>query len=147
MSATVEFPDGTTVRATPLRERVESDPERDFGLYADPGWAPTWPSDMIDWPDFGWPTDASKAATQIHDAFERARSGQRVEVGCIGALGRTGTILACMATLAGVDPNDAETWVHEHYNADAIEPGQPEWIAVFADRARAAGWLSSGRQA
>jgi hypothetical protein len=99
----VTLPDGTRIRASSIVDRVEDDPARDFGLYLDARWEPTWPSDTIDWQDFGLPADGTRAATQIRDAFLRARRGQTVEVGCLGGLGRTGTVLACMAVLAGLE--------------------------------------------
>jgi protein-tyrosine phosphatase len=121
------------VRASPLRERREDDPSRDFGLYCDERWAPTWPAETIDWPDFGVPRDREAAAAQIRTAFERARAGERVEVGCAGALGRTGTVLAAMAVLAGVPAADAVRWVRENYNARAVETDeQEEWVGWFA---------------
>ena len=54
--AIVTFPDGSRVRAVGLAERRENDPERAYGLYLDEGWEPTWPADLIAWPDFGLPT-------------------------------------------------------------------------------------------
>jgi protein-tyrosine phosphatase len=121
------------VRASPLRDRLEHDPERDFGLYCDARWAPTWPAETIDWPDFGVPSDRDAAAAQIRTAFERARSGERVEVGCAGGLGRTGTVLAAMAVLAGVPPAGAVRWVREHYDVRAVETDEQEaWVAWFA---------------
>src|SRR5215471_14132729 len=102
--AVVTFPDGTRVRAVSLAERREDDPERAFGLYLDERWAPTWPADVVAWPDFGLPDEPEVAAGLITDAFLRARRGELVEVGCLGGSGRTGTVLACMAVLAGVLP-------------------------------------------
>jgi hypothetical protein len=135
----VVFPDGTTVRASPLRERREDDPERDFGLYCDERWAPTWPADVIDWPDFGLPRDRDAAAAQIRSAFARAREGKRVEVGCAGALGRTGTVLACMAVLAGVPTADAVQWVRANYDTRAVETEEQEqWVAWFAAESQTA---------
>ena len=106
-SKSVRFPDGTEITASPLYARREENPDRDFGLYMDPQWAPTWEAALIDWPDFSLPANPEEAAAQIRDAFERARAGQRVEIGCIGALGRTGIVLACMAILSGVPPSEA----------------------------------------
>jgi protein-tyrosine phosphatase len=127
------LPDGTIVRPRPVRERDPDDSWRDFGLYCDPRWEPSWPSDLIDWPDFGVPSDSTRAAGQIIAAFERARSGQHLEVGCIGGLGRTGTVLACMAVLAGIPPADSIVWVRETYNRNAIEtPEQERWVEWFA---------------
>jgi hypothetical protein len=128
----VVFPDGTTVEARGLRDRREDDPDRDFGLYMDPRWEPTWPAEVVEWEDFGLPADAGRATAQIRAAFERARTGERVEVGCAGGLGRTGTVLACMATLAGVPAADAVEWVRANYEARAVETAeQEEWVRSF----------------
>jgi hypothetical protein len=43
----VRFPDGTVVKALALRERKEQDPDRDYGLYLDAGWRPTWPATLV----------------------------------------------------------------------------------------------------
>ncbi len=40
--------------------------------------------------------------------FNRAKAQAHVEVGCIGGLGWTGVLLACMAVLAGVSPKDGK---------------------------------------
>jgi hypothetical protein len=131
----VVFPDGTKVRASSLAERDEHAPGRDFGLYLDPRWEPAWPAEIGDWPDFGVPADAARAAAQIRDAFTRAKGGQVVEVGCLGGLGRTGTVLACMAVLAGVDAEDAVAWVRANYRIGAVEtPDQEAWVRSFAAR-------------
>jgi hypothetical protein len=44
----VVFPDGTRVRAVPIAERGEHSSDRDFGLYMDARWDPTWPAEIID---------------------------------------------------------------------------------------------------
>jgi hypothetical protein len=129
----VRFPDGTLVRASALSERRERDPQRDYGLYLDPGWRPTWPADVVPWKDLGLPLDPEVAATRIRDAFLRAKRGERVEVGCRFGLGRTGTVLACMAVLAGVPPTHAVAWVRQHYRRAAVEtPEQEAWVLWFA---------------
>lgn len=129
----VVFPDGTAVEACGLRDRRADDPGRDFGLYMDARWAPSWPADLIEWEDFGLPADPERAAGQIRAAFARARAGERVEVGCAGGLGRTGTVLACMAALAGVPAGDAVAWVRENYDARAVETAeQEEWVGRLA---------------
>lgn len=129
----VIFPDGTRVLASSIAERDEQLSGRDFGLYLDPQWNPTWPAELIDWPDFGLPPDGTLAAAQIRAAFARAKSGEGVEIGCLGGLGRTGTVLACMAVLAGVDSVDAVGWVRENYRAGAVETSEQEnWVEWFA---------------
>ena len=129
----VVFPDGTAVRASPLAARGAE--ACDFGLYLDARWAPTWPAAVVEWEDFGVPRDPDAAAAAIRDAFTRARAGETVEVGCVGGLGRTGTVLACMAILAGVPPQGAVGWVREHYDERAVEtPAQEAWPLRFAER-------------
>ena len=136
--ALVTFPDGTRVRASPISERQRDDSERAFGLYLDQQWDPTWEACVIDWPDFGLPEDPEAAAGDIAAAFDRARSGELVEVGCLGGRGRTGTALACMAVLAGVPGEEAVAWIRQAYRPEAVEtPQQEEWVQWFA------GWASS----
>jgi Protein-tyrosine phosphatase len=122
----VVFPDGMAVEACGLRGRRADAPGRDFGLYMDPRWAPTWAAELVDWEDFGLPADPARASEQIRAAFERARKGERVEVGCAGGLGRTGTVLACMAALAGVPAGEAVAWVRSNYDVRAVETHQQE---------------------
>ena len=133
----VIFPDGTRVLASSLLDRDEHLSGRDFGLYMDQRWNPTWPAELIDWPDLELPRDRVRAAAQIRAAFSRAQAGEGVEIGCVGGLGRTGTVLACMAVLAGVESNDAVTWVREHYRPSAVEtPEQESWVVWFAGSER-----------
>jgi len=64
-----------------------------------------------------------------------AQEGKRVEVACIGGHGRTGTVLACMAVLAGVPANEAVRWVRNQYCERAVqEPSQEYWMERFAER-------------
>jgi protein-tyrosine phosphatase len=74
------------------------------------------------------------AAQQIVGAFSRARSGELVEVGCLGGSGRTGTVLACMAVLAGVPPVEAVAWVRATFRPEAVETTDQEaWVQWFAE--------------
>ena len=124
--------------------------ERDFGLYCYPMWNPSWPHELIDWPDFGIPVDPERAAGQIIRAFGKAKSGQKVETGCWGGRGRTGTVLACWAVLAGISPGEAVgwrgqpiasfagavAWVRANYWKEAVETtGQADWVVWFGKRA------------
>jgi protein-tyrosine phosphatase len=128
------FLDGTTVRASSLGDRGAY--ECDFGLYLDARWEPSWRAELIEWQDFGLPRDPEEAARQITSAFARARSGERVEVGCVAGLGRTGTVLACMATLAGTPPSEAVSWVRSNYDVRAVETEEQEgWVEWFAAQA------------
>lgn len=134
MTGLVKFPDGSVVRGRPYTAPHAFDGWPEFGLYLDPKWSPTWPAEFIDWPDFKLPSDPEKARQQIRAAHERAQAGERVEIGCLGGCGRTGTVLACMAILAGVPASEAVAWVRTHYRPDAVEtPEQEEWVQEFAE--------------
>jgi hypothetical protein len=118
----VALPDGTVV--TPV-SFDEADPYQraappDFGLYLDRRWAPPWPHQHLDWPDMGLPADPDQLAADLRPVLAQARAGAVVEIGCLGGHGRTGTALAVLAVLAGLD-GDPVAWVRANYCASAIE--------------------------
>lgn len=124
--------------AVSLAERLLNHPHRDFGLYLDRSWKPTWPAAIIECPDFGIPTNTVEAAGRIREAFERARRGEWVEVGCLGGQGRTGMALACMPVLAGEPVEAAVQWVRKQYIQKAVETSEQEaWVVTFANWQRA----------
>jgi hypothetical protein len=151
----VTFPDGTRVQAGALGGRRSEAP--DFGLYVygrrqrspsrigrvvnrltgralhGGSWITPWEAEWIHWPDFGVPADDEATASTIVAAFRRAQSGESVEVCCYGGKGRTGTILSCMALLAGVPSDQAVEWVRANYSPKAVErDGQRRWVEWFA---------------
>ncbi len=118
----VEFPNGVVVQGTGI-DRA-GDPDPDFGLYLDRAWRHRrvpWQHQILEWPDFGVPLHLETARAAIRDAYERAAAGSRLEVGCLGGIGRTGTVLGCMAVLSGVQAAEARQWVRDHYDWRAIE--------------------------
>jgi hypothetical protein len=147
LSGSIALPDGTLVRGRGRREPFPEGPLPEFGLYLGhppdvsrrallrrrAAWLPDWPATWVDWPDFRTPRDAAAAAAQIVEAYRRARAGERVEIACTGGTGRTGTVIACMAVLAGHPAEDAVGWTRSHYRPRAVEtPGQRRWITWFA---------------
>lgn len=143
----VRFPNGITVRAVGLVDRSQNAGWRTFGLYLDPRWSPMWRSTLLDWDDFGLPVDWDIAAQTIKQAYLLATDGEHVEIGCLGGLGRTGTVLACMAVLAGVAPEDAVAWVRANYDARAVETiDQESWVVWFASRASSEEQLRTSEQ-
>jgi Protein-tyrosine phosphatase len=126
----VILPDGRRVRGRGLRRPTPAGPAPDLGIYllgSDPGpfpWAHRW----VRWPDFRTPSSTEDALAALREAHERAATG-RVEVACGGGVGRTGTALAAMAVLAGVDPTEAVGWVRARYDPRAVEtPWQRRWV-------------------
>lgn len=126
----VELPDGRRVRGRAVR-RHAGGPDPEYGVYllgSDP-MLTGWPYRWVRWPDFGLPRDRDDALVALREAHRRAAS-ERVEVACLGGIGRTGTALAVLAILSGVAPGDAVAWVRTHYHRHAVEtPAQRRWIA------------------
>ncbi len=141
LSGAVALPDGTLVRGRGRREPFPEGPLPGYGLYL--GRPPDEPRRALlptrapwrpDWPDFRVPRDPRDAAAKIVETYRIAHSGERVEVACTGGTGRTGTVLACMAVLAGHPAAEAVAWTRLHYRRRAVEtPGQRRWIAWFAE--------------
>lgn len=128
----VVLPDGTEVIAVSFDapDPYEREEPPAYGLYLDHRWEPPWPHDHVEWPDFGVPDDAATVLNALNGLLDRARSGERVEIGCLGGHGRTGTALACLAILSGHPRNDAVAWVRANYCSNAVEtPDQEAFVA------------------
>lgn len=124
-----------------LRDRLPSEAvQPEFGLYLGTWWLRrrrgagiTWPHAWVTWPDFGLPLAPDAARTAITDLHARATRGEYVEVACGGGTGRTGTVLACLATMDGLGPDDAVAWTRAHHRPGAVEtPWQRRWVHAFA---------------
>lgn len=129
----VTFPSDVTVYASSIRHREANDEAPDYGLYLDGGWAPACPNVHLAWSDYGLPDRWQLAVATIIDAYRRAEDGYWVEIGCIGGHGRTGTVLACMAVLSGMDGYSAVKWVRSTYCSSAIENIDQEWWVHWFD--------------
>jgi hypothetical protein len=151
VTGSVALPDGTVVRGRGRSQPLPPGPPPEYGLYLGhdpdlprrfrlrrkPVWRPDWPADWIAWPDFRTPRDDAAAATAIGAAYRRAKAGERIEIACDGGTGRTGTVIACMAILAGHPAAEAVAWTRAHYRPKAVEtPGQRRWIAWFGEHGR-----------
>jgi hypothetical protein len=91
-----------------------------------------WPHHWVDWPDFLLPGDRSDAIARIRALHDHARSGDQVEVACGSGIGRTGTVIACLAVLAGLSPQEAVPWTRANYHHRAVEtPWQRAWVNRF----------------
>jgi hypothetical protein len=130
----VTFVDGTEVTGVTYRadDPYARDEEPSFGLYLDERWKPPWPHAHVDWLDFGLPADVDALRAALGDLVDRARNNSRVEIGCLGGHGRTGTALACLAVLSGTPPDEAVAWVRANYCTKAVETDeQAQFVADF----------------
>ena len=129
----LQLPSGRLVRGRPLRRPLPTGPLPDFALYLKrtPPPPTPWQQRWIAWPDLRLPTDYSDAEAAFRQAWLRAAS-ERVEVGCYGGHGRTGSALACIAILDGVQPEEAIAFIRLHYSSRAVEtPGQRRFVRRF----------------
>jgi hypothetical protein len=95
----VVLPDRTEVTAVSLdiADPYGRDEPAEYGLFLDRQWQPPVAHEHLGWPDFGVPDDAEQVLAALGSLLGRARAGQRVELGCLGGHGRTGTVLGCLA--------------------------------------------------
>jgi protein-tyrosine phosphatase len=123
----MRLPSGRLIRGRGLGRPLPDGPVPAFALYLFEDMPPStpWQARWVRWPDFGLPSDLADARNAFVAAWERA-AAERVEVACWGGNGRTGTALACIATLDGVSSEEAIAYVREHYRPTAIETAHQE---------------------
>ena len=129
----LRLPSGRLVRGRGLRSLEPARTQPDFGLYLQGKPPPTmpWSWRWVRWPDMWLPADPVDARNALVELWERAE-GERVEVACSAGRGRTGTALACLVIMDGLDPAEAIRFVRQHYNARAVEnPWQRRWVRTF----------------
>lgn len=133
-ASVVQFPDGRRIRGAGLRDSRRTACPADFTVYL-LGRAPNHPSPVyrwVKWRDLRVPASSADAVDALQEAFRRA-PGERVEIVCRGGVGRTGTALALLAMMAGMDPADAVGWVRANYHRRAVETrGQRRWLLEVA---------------
>lgn len=143
LTGAIQLPDGSWIRGRALSEPVCDQVPPDTGLYLGTTWARHryggsihWDQRWLTWPDFLLPLRPVDAVDTVMSTHRRLHAGQRIEVACAGGLGRTGTVLAAFAVLAGLDPTAAVAWVRRRYRDGAVEtPWQRRWVARFASLA------------
>ena len=89
---------------------------------------------QLDVPDYGVPDEAGLRAVlaQMLEAM-RATPKDTYHIGCKAGIGRTGTVMACLAIMAGAVEGDPVAWLRAAYLQGAIEtPGQEAFVRGFA---------------
>jgi hypothetical protein len=133
----VMLPSGRRVRGRSLRREPPAGPEPDIGVYLVARQPPRqrWETRWVKWRDFWTPSSPAQAAATLREAWQAA-ADCRVELACGGGVGRTGTALACLAVIDGLDAGEAVDFVREHYNHRAVEtPWQRRFILRFGPAA------------
>ena len=88
---------------------------------------------QLDVPDYGVPDEAGLRAilAQMLEAMRAAPDGA-YHIGCKAGIGRTGTVMACLAIMAGAVEGDPVAWLRAAYQPEAIEtPAQEEFVRRF----------------
>lgn len=127
----LEFPNGKKIYGSSCHAKAPEGYKPDFGIYLDSCWfsEQTCLGLALPWQDMGLPKlDRDLVDTALVLAQNMIEKGDVLEVGCIGGHGRTGTFLALVAMRNGVEtPEEAITYVREHYCEKAIESDVQEW--------------------
>ncbi|WP_424949520.1 cyclin-dependent kinase inhibitor 3 family protein [Deinococcus sp.] len=85
-------------------------------------------------PDVKVPTDADSFRHLVEEVHADLQTGQTVVVHCLGGLGRSGTLAACLLIRAGMRPAEAMRTVRT-FRADAIQGQQDRFIEQFSPTA------------
>jgi len=129
----LRLPSGRLVRGRSLRQPLPPGPGPTFAVYllSKPPAAVAWHARWVRWHDFWLPADPAQARTVLREAWDNALT-ERVEIGCHGGRGRTGTALACLAVLDGVPAARAVAFVRQYYHPHAVEtPWQKRYVTRF----------------
>jgi len=160
-----ELEDGLVIHASaerdaPYHDKREEQDYPDVGIYLYSGWVrgafsatsgldvpwatkAYWPMAWLDWPDYSVPSfdDVVKLVPWV---MERIQAGSRVETGCLGGHGRTGTLLALLLVQQGVKPGTAMNRVWDKYCIEAIESAkQVDLVIDYYEHLHGKKWRQS----
>jgi hypothetical protein len=125
----VVLPSGSTVRGHGRRHGGPSGPAADLTVHllGRPPAALAATDIWVDWPDFRAPRSTRDTLDVLRTVLERSASN-RVLLQCRGGVGRTGTAIAALALLDGLD-QDPVRWVRSAYHPRAVETVlQRRWL-------------------
>jgi hypothetical protein len=138
----VDLQNGVTVFASAWFDRPANQPVDiewpEVGFYLDgswsqitmlcsPGFRPRFaryrPSKLLvyPWPDLGVPREPARFKRALRWLLHQATEGKRVEIGCAGGHGRTGTMLAGLLIEQGMSPSRAVQKIRREYCDEAVE--------------------------
>jgi hypothetical protein len=151
-------------RDAPYNWKREDKDKPDVGVYLYSGWVrdefystpglnvpwaveSSWPMAHLPWPDYGVPSDPDDVVRAVAWILDLLAEGKRVETGCMGGHGRTGTILACILAAQGVKPGTAIKRVRDDYCEEALEgPKQCDLVAYVYEQHYDGTWRKSSKE-
>jgi hypothetical protein len=154
----VTMPDGKEVYASARRDAGVGEamsPVCDISVYLDDGWlgripgvmatpgctVPVSPIDVglkhdfivFPWPDYSVPDMEDWLPVALW-LMEQLDAGKRIEFGCYGGHGRTGTAIGTLMVLQGCQPGPVAKRLRDHYCASAIESeSQMQFLVAMAE--------------
>lgn len=100
--------DGTVIYLSGSSDAHARTWEPDLAVYLSQSWTPRTIAYNVGWVDYGLPLLTMGQVLQIaRTAYDAAKSGLSVEIGCMGGHGRTGTFVAILELLAQDSPDHA----------------------------------------
>lgn len=87
---------------------------------------------LFPWEDWGVPANHQLFRRALRWLLKEASRGKKIEIGCMGGHGRTGTALACLLMVQGLGHSRAVSKVWSRYCEEAIESrNQLDFIRSF----------------
>lgn len=87
---------------------------------------------LFQWPDYNVPRSMREFVGLATWTLEQIQAKRMVETGCFASHGRTGTMLACLLVLKGMEATAAIAQVRREHCDSAVEvASQVEWVHAF----------------
>ncbi|GHF83755.1 cyclin-dependent kinase inhibitor 3 family protein [Deinococcus ficus] len=84
-------------------------------------------------PDVNVPSDPAAFHALVLDLHARLHAGETVVVHCLGGLGRSGMLAACLLVQSGMTAADAIALVRRCRSQKAVEARQPQFVHAYAE--------------
>lgn len=83
-------------------------------------------------PDVSTPGNDAEFHALVQDLSARLHAGETIVIHCLGGLGRSGMLAACLLTQHGMNARDATELVRTCRSPRAIEADQPRYVETYA---------------
>lgn len=87
--------------------------------------------------DVNVPGDPAAFAALVEEVYADLLAGETVVAHCLGGLGRSGMLMACLLVRSGqFGADEAVAFVRDHRSPGAVEGDQPTFVRQYADSRR-----------